>query len=343
MDTTVFEGFHGRLLEKRHSLIEWLRSTSPRQRQVHLGPTDERAVQSHLQGIENAIEKAESRTLGHCEVCHGFVEVELLEMDYTACVCLSHFSPEERRLLEADLELAQTIQRALLPQQVPEIPGLELAAFTRPAQIVAGDYFDFLHYRDGTHGLAIGDVAGKGMAASLLMASLQAFLRTVTPESDSPIEVVTRLNRLFSHNIHYTTFATLFLARWDATTHTLDHCNAGHNPPLLYRRSPNGDEQLTWLRASAPAIGLVETLHFKRQMSHLAPNNLLLCYTDGVTEATNPQAEEFGYQRLADLIRQSATLPAPDLVSVVRQALEAFTDGHARADDTTIIACRVAE
>ena len=193
MEGTVFERIRTGLLEKRRYLGEWLRSVPVGRRQRLLGPADEQAVQISLQVIDANLAKAAEGTLGLCRVCHDYVDTRLLEMDYTACVCLDHFSDQERRRLEAELELSQTVQKALLPQHMPAIPGLDLAVFSRPAQIVGGDYFDFFRFRDGAHGLAIADVAGHGVAAGLLMASLQTALRTLVPESDSPADVLQRL------------------------------------------------------------------------------------------------------------------------------------------------------
>jgi sigma-B regulation protein RsbU (phosphoserine phosphatase) len=182
----------------------------------------------------------------------------LLEADYTACVCLDHLSAGEKRQLESELELSQTIQKALLPQRVPAIPGLDLAFFSRPAQILGGDYFDFFQFRDGVPGLAIADVVGHGISASLLMASIQTALRTLVPESDSPSDVLQRVNRFLLHNVHFTTFVTIFLGRFDNGTCTLDYCNAGHNPPLIYRQQETGNNPVSWLQPTGAAIGLVE-------------------------------------------------------------------------------------
>lgn len=291
-----------------------------------------------MQVLETAIEKTEDQTLGLCEVCHDYIETGRLEMDYTCCVCLDHLSADEKNRLE--LELATKVQQALLPQQAPEVPGLELAAFSRPADIVGGDYFDFFRFRDGAHGLAIGDVAGKGMSASLLMASLQASLHTLAPDYDSPADVVRRLNLLFCHSIHLTKFVTLFVARIDPQTGQLTYCNAGHNPPLLLRAASNGRGPLSTLQPTGAAIGLVEEFEFGVETVGLAPGDVLLLYTDGVTEAINPQAEEFGQERLVELVRQGSDWSAQSLVRAVRQGLQEFTGGQPLADDTTIVACK---
>ncbi len=312
MSVSVFDRVRTSLVQQRQNLATWLYSTPPQEKQLRLGSADEGAVHAHLQVLDSALEKADDHTLGLCEVCHDYVEPSRLEMDYTACVCLEHLADEERRRLESDLELSQKVQQALLPQQVPDIPGLELAAFSQPARIVGGDYFDFLHFRDNTHGLVIADVVDKGMAASLLMASLQASLRILVAESDSPAKVVERLNSLFIHNIHLTQFVTLFLGRYDHTTRTLHYCNAGHNPPLLYRESSKRSRVgVTGCSRQEPPSVWWKSLSSAIMPSRLMPDDTLLLYTDGVTEARNLQGAEFRPQGLMDFVQQHARLAGP--------------------------------
>jgi sigma-B regulation protein RsbU (phosphoserine phosphatase) len=129
------------------------------------------------------------------------------------------------------------VQKTLLPQEVPNIPGIEIAAFSRPAQIVGGDYFDFIDFSNGFHGLAIADVAGHGVSASLHMASIQALLQTLVPDNKSPAEVMRQVHKLFIHNIRYETFVTFFIGAFDSSTKTLTFCNAGHPPPLILRKT----------------------------------------------------------------------------------------------------------
>jgi sigma-B regulation protein RsbU (phosphoserine phosphatase) len=312
----------------------------------------EAAAQAHLHVLDTAILQAEAQSLGRCVVCQDFIEESRLEMDYTACVCLDHLSREEQERLEFELELSAKVQQALLPQQVPDIPGLQLAAFSRPAHYVTGDYFDFFRFRDHAPGLVIGDVAGKGMSASLLMASLQASLRTLAPDYTSPAEVVRRLNSLFVHNIRLTRFVTLFLARFDPATRTLTYCNAGHNPPLIYRTQKDLtglsnlsglNSQITWLRPTGAAIGLVEEVQFGEARLTLEPGDNLLFYTDGVTEAINPQEEEVGSERLAQWVSQGAALSPQELVREIRRGLQEFIQDSPLADDTTLIAGKVVE
>ncbi len=338
MGNSVFDRVRTSLVAQRQNLAAWLEGTPSQEKQLRLGPAGEGAVQAHLQVLDTALDKAADHTLGLCEVCQGYVEPSRLEMDYTACVCIDHLAAEERRRLESDLELSQKVQQALLPQQVPSIPGLELAAFSQPARIVGGDYFDFLRFRDNTHGLVIADVVDKGMAASLLMASLQASLRILVADSDSPAKVVERLNSLFIHNIHLTQFVTLFLGRYDPATRTLHYCNAGHNQPLLYRQAANEVPQACWLQPTGAAIGLVEEAVFYDEAIALQPGDTLLLYTDGVTEARDLQGAEFRPQGLIDFMQQRTQSRAPELVRELRRTLQEFTGGQPLADDTTIVA-----
>jgi sigma-B regulation protein RsbU (phosphoserine phosphatase) len=325
------------LAEKRQQLSQWLNRTPAPQVQEQAGISGRQGVLEHLQVIETSLEKAEAKTLGICEVCNEYVNPRLLEMDYTACICLDHFSENERRQLEQELELSQAVQRALLPQQMPSVPGVELAAFSRPAQIVGGDYFDFFGFQDGAQGLVIADVAGHGVSASLLMTSLQTALRSLAPASRSPSQVIQRINHFYLHNANYPTFATLILGRYEPVEQILTYCNAGHNPPAHWHRR---EKRLEWLRPTGPAIGIVEDSRYSTAAVRLSAGDALLFYTDGVTEATNLQDELFGSDRLAALVEQNSHLPAQELVYAVRQALTNFSGGKQLADDITLLALK---
>jgi sigma-B regulation protein RsbU (phosphoserine phosphatase) len=223
---------------------------------------------------------------------------ELLQMDYTSAVCLGHFSDEELRQLESELELSQVIQRGLLPQRVPSIEGMNLAAFNRPAQLVGGDYFDFVDFKDGKHGLVMADVSGHGVSAGMFMSSLQTAFHTLVPEADSPLDVLERINRLYIQHINFTTFITIFFGKYDPQTRTLSYANAGHSSAYLHRVAT---DQEIWLRPTGPAIGLKEGFTICREDIRLEPGDILLLYTDGITEATNHQGILWGEDRLADI------------------------------------------
>ncbi|HEY3476838.1 MAG TPA: SpoIIE family protein phosphatase [Anaerolineales bacterium] len=337
MVTDLYERIQEGLEEKQKEITEFLESAPEEEKSVCLG-NEEHCAETHLHVIETSLEKIEDSTLGICVVCQGHVDARLLEMDYTAMVCLDHYSDEERRRLESELELSQIVQRALLPQQVPQIRGVELAAFSRPSEIIGGDYFDFFQFRDGTHGLVIADVSGHGVSAAMLMSSLQMAIRTMAPETDSPAEILERLNRFYIHNIHFTTFVTVFLARFDPVTLTLTYVNAGHNPPAVRRKA---DGSIRWLKPTAPAVGLSEHFHPRMEMMGFSEGDSLLLYTDGVTEVVNISNEQFGLERLAELVQQYADRTAPDLLQAVRQAVSAFGGNRPLMDDVTMVALRI--
>lgn len=341
MEAITLERMRKGLLQKRDSLTAWLHATPSVKKEVLLGPSTERSIQARLNVIDAAITKADSKALGKCEICKGEVEPALLEVDYTACVCIEHLSAEERRQLENELELAQRVQQMLLPPEAPSIPGLEVAAFSRPAQFVGGDYFDFVNFSNGWHGLVIADVAGHGVSASLQMASIQALLRALVPASRSPAQVMSLVHKLFIHNIRFDTFVTCFLGAFDASTRMLTFCNAGHQPPMLLRKSGSSKESIDLLLPTGAAIGLVEEARFGENTVKLQEEDLLVMYTDGVTEAVDPQNHEFGRKRLAELSRQADDIPAKQVVQVIRQNLARFSEGRPFKDDITIVVCRV--
>jgi sigma-B regulation protein RsbU (phosphoserine phosphatase) len=248
---------------------------------------------------------------------------------------------EERHQLESELALAQEVQKTLLPQEVPNIPGLEIAAFSRPAQIVGGDYFDFVDFSNGLHGLAIADVAGHGVSASLHMASIQALLRTLVPINISPADVMRQIHKLFIHNIRFETFVTFFIGAFDPSTKTLTFSNAGHQPPLVLHKNKSKKESVEMLRPTGAAIGLVEGAEFTEKTIELHEEDLLVLYTDGITEAVNLQNQEFGRERLIKLSQQVNNSPVKQVVQEIRQGLEEFSEGKPLADDTTIVVCKI--
>jgi sigma-B regulation protein RsbU (phosphoserine phosphatase) len=296
-------------------------------------------LEEHLHVIDTSLHKIEEGTFGICEVCHAQVDDELLLMDYTASVCLSHYSENELRQLESELEMSQVIQRAVLPQRTPSIAGFEIAAFSRPAQIVSGDYFDFLPFKDGTHGFVVADVSGHGVSAGMLVTSLQMAFHTLASEDSSPTAVLERINHIYVHNINFSTFVTVFFASLDPATKVLSYANAGHNPPLIYRPSL---EEVIWLRPTGAAVGVMEHFNVRPATVQLMTGDIILLYTDGITEAINPQGDEqFGFERLAETVRKNANLSAEGLTGKIRQALNDFTQVNLLEDDITLVVSRV--
>lgn len=324
--------------EKRSNLSDWLETTPQPEKELCLDCEGDQPVIEHIAILDQTLEKVDNDTLGICKVCHGQIEDEVLEIDYTAEICLDDLSEPERRHLEAELEFSSEIQRALLPQYAPAFPGLDIGAFSRPAQIIGGDYFDFFRFKSGSYGLVIADVAGKGFSASLLMSSLQTALRTLAADSDSLSDVIHRINHYFLHNVNLTTFITIFLAQYDPEQRSLRYANAGHNPPLLYR--PGALPSLTWLAPTGAAVGVMEEYTLRSETIALQPDDILLLYTDGVTELASPTREFFGPDRLADLVAGNSGLSAQELVSSMRKGLAVFSASASPADDVTIVAAK---
>lgn len=338
MAIEIYERIETSLNEKRQNVTEFLETATETEKDICLG--DEHCVDTHLQVIETSLIQIEDNTLGICEICHESVDSELLQMDYTTTVCLGHYTEAELRQLESELELSQIVQRALLPQKMPSIEGVELAAFSRPSEIIGGDYFDFFKFRDGAHGLVIADVSGHGVSAGILMSSLQTALRTMAPDTDSPAEILERINRFYIHNINFTTFITVFLARYDPASLTLTYVNAGHNPPAVYRK---GSTDIDWLTRTAPAIGLAEDFHPRTEAVTFSKGDSLLLYTDGVTEVFNIGVEQFGQERLAELLLQNTDLAAPHILQAVLQGINVFGNNRSLVDDVTMIAMKISD
>ncbi len=341
MDTIETQNIQRNLAEKRQNLAEWLETASTEEKSLYLGPARVEQVREHIHVIDEALEKASKGELGICTICGEPVDEELLEMDYTAHVCLSHLTPEEAEPLERELELSRMIQQSLLPQEAPQFPGLDLAVFLRPAQIVGGDFFDFQRFQDGKFAILIADVVGKGMSASLIMASMQMALRALIPESSSPSMVLSRINSLFSHNMHFTMFVTMVLGAYDAEAKTLTYVNAGHNPPLIYRRWPERDGELLRLDPTGAALGLLEDPPFREKTISLMSGDMLFFYTDGIPEAFDGNGAQFGMERVEDLLRRHAASRPRALIRDLQAELQAFVGEHPPSDDITMIAGRV--
>ncbi|MBL8061831.1 MAG: PP2C family protein-serine/threonine phosphatase [Anaerolineales bacterium] len=334
MSTKLCDEVQTHLEETRINLTHWVEATPEEKQRTCLGSADGVCVEEHLHVIDETLAKIKDGKFGVCKICQHEVETQLLQMDYTSAVCLGHFSEEELRQLESELELSQIIQRGLLPSEIPFVDGLNIAAFSRPAQIVGGDYFDFVDFKDGSNGFVMADVSGHGVSAGMLMSSLQTAFQTLVPEADSPLSVLERINRLYIHNIRVTTFVTIFLGQYNPRTRTMSYANAGHSSAYLYRMAT--DEEI-WLRPTGPAIGLMERFLLRREDVQLEPGDILLLYTDGITEAADRQGVLWGEDRLAEIIRQNAKATAEQLIQIIMKAVKEHTNGSPLADDVTLI------
>ncbi|NOH01245.1 MAG: SpoIIE family protein phosphatase [Chloroflexi bacterium] len=334
MKDQLYDEVNSRLQQAQVNLTQWLETTPEEKRKACLGLKDESAIEEHLHVIDETLESIKDGTFGVCKICHHTVEPQLLQMDYTSAVCLGHFSDEELRQLESELQMSQIIQRGLLPKQIPTLAGMNISAFSRPAQIVGGDYFDFVDFKDGTHGIVIADVSGHGVSAGMFMSSLQTAFHTLIPETDSPLAALERINRLYIHNINFTTFVTIFLGKYDPKSRIMTYANAGHSSAYLYRVAT--DEEV-WLRPTGPAVGLVERFSLHMEEAELQPGDVFILYTDGITEAVSPEGLLWGEDQLAHIIRQNSGASAEQMIQAILKALGEHTNGAPLADDVTLI------
>ena len=242
----------------------------------------------------------------------------------------------ERDALERELNVAREVQRELLPRAAPRIESLELAGVCRPAIAVGGDYYDYLQHADDRPGLVIADISGKGVPAALLMASLQASVRSLFHTVADPGRLHARLNEALCRSSSMARYATAFVADFDPKTRRLTYSNAGHLPPLVVRR----DRTLRCDEGGMP-IGLFEGAAYETGALTLAPGDLLALFTDGVTEAPAPDGEEFGAERLADLLRAHLDHPLDAALQAVLDALSDWSGPVAPHDDVTLVLARV--
>jgi sigma-B regulation protein RsbU (phosphoserine phosphatase) len=247
----------------------------------------------------------------------------------------------QRERLDRELEIAREVQQRLFPQKLPQIKGLEFAGYCRPAQGVGGDYYDFVHLDDGCLGIAIGDVSGKGIAAALMMASLQASLRGQTIKPCATLsEMIQHINRLVYEASASNRYATFYYAQFDPATRVLRYVNAGHNPPILYRK--NGDAgQIIRLEEGGTVVGLFPDFPYCEASLELDYGDLLVAFTDGISEAMTSDEEEFGEERLVEAIRTCEARNAADMINCILERVDAFTAGAPQHDDMTLLIVRV--
>ena len=246
-----------------------------------------------------------------------------------------------REKLNREIEIAREVQERLFPQRLPEIAGLDYFGRCRTALGVGGDYYDFLALPYGKLGVALGDVSGKGIAAALTMASLQASLRADATRAGNDIAgLITRVNAMLYDASTEDRYATLFYAQYDPATHRLSYVNAGHCPPILLRSKANHAAVERLDQAGGTVVGLLPECAYEQAEISLAPGDLLVIYTDGFSEAMNPNLEEWGEERLIHAIANCAGLPAKGSISKIMQAADAFASGAPQSDDMTLVILR---
>ncbi|HKP73285.1 MAG TPA: SpoIIE family protein phosphatase, partial [Pyrinomonadaceae bacterium] len=256
---------------------------------------------------------------------------------------------EEERL-RRELELAAEVQRRLFPTHAPASATLELSGFCRPARGVGGDYYDFLTFDLEQIGVAVADVAGKGISAALLMSIVQASLRSQAMTNCASVQtegsianLVSAMNRLLCRSTGDASYVTFFYAQFDERTRQLTYVNAGHNPPFLIRPQPVALREsaaagaCVKLTTGGPVIGLFESFFYEEEMIQLQSGDLLVAYTDGVTEALSPGGEEFGEERLRDLLTAAPHLSAEEMRDRVVRDVQTWSAGAPQHDDLTFV------
>jgi len=242
---------------------------------------------------------------------------------------------EEKALatMKEQVRLAAQIQQDLLPKAPPALDGYDIAACSIAAQMVGGDYYDFIHVRDARWALCLGDVSGKGLPASLLMANLQATLRGQAA-LDQPVgHAITQSNRLLYQSTDPEKFATLFMGILDVSAHTLAYCNAGHEYPM--RVSPGGE--IERLVTGGIALGVLDSFPYEAGSTRLDAGDILVVYSDGIPDAIDPTETPFGEQRLLTLVREHAQAPARAIMDRIVEAVHTHEQGAPRADDLTVL------
>jgi sigma-B regulation protein RsbU (phosphoserine phosphatase) len=253
----------------------------------------------------------------------------------------------QRERISREIEIAREVQERLFPQTYPQLPGVDLAGFCRPAQAVGGDYYDFFllpsnSTTDARLALALGDISGKGISASLVMASLRASLRSIAGLQQGDLgTLISRVNDIVYQSSTASRYATFFYAEYDPVNHLLTYVNAGHNPPYVLR----GAETIA-LEATGTVVGLLADAEYSQATLHLHPGDILLAFTDGISEAMNHRDEEWGEENMLTTARQLLSRPdctttADQLLTCIFDAADKFTDGAPQHDDMTLLVCSI--
>lgn len=248
----------------------------------------------------------------------------------------SNMADRERLLRE--LEIARGTQRSFLPKQAPMIPGYDISAINIPAKEVGGDFYDFIPVTNKQWGFVIADVSGKGMPAALLMAISRTLVRASTAGNISAAGPIRQANDLICNDTRPGMFVTLFYAILEQERNRLRFVNAGHNPPLLFRR---GHENPIELRSKGLAVGIRQNIDLREAFMDFHPGDTLVMYTDGVTDAINEENTPFGKERLVRTIRENLYLPSSVIIEKIRDGVLAFSENKSQFDDITMVIIKV--
>lgn len=237
----------------------------------------------------------------------------------------------EKKRLEVQLEVARQVQLELLPASDPKVEGFDICAWNFSTEEVSGDYYDWVSIYEDQIGLVIADVSGKGVPAALLMAFLRASLRAAIHIGYAPHISMAKVNYLLWESIERNQFVTAFYGVLDASNKTLAYTNAGHNPPLLM----NADGTAHFMERGGLPLGMFRNTRYYEYYQSIEPGQILVLYTDGVTEASNLKEEEYGRERLERSVRDNRHLSARELITAIQQDVNIWTDGRGASDDMT--------
>lgn len=327
MDTAALNVFpvavRSQLLDRRHHL----------ERIIPEMPDAHPLVQL-LGEVDRALAKIDAGTFGTCEVCHTAVEAERLAVDPLARTCLGCMSDAQKRALERDLDLAGRVQRLLLPPPIVRSEGWEAAYVYQPAAAASGDYVDLVPLDSGELLFVVGDVSGKGLAASLLMTHLHATIRSLVALRLPFDELLARTNRMFYESVGANQYATLLCGK-AGLNGEIAIVNAGHCPPVVL-----GNGRAAVVPPTSVPIGLFADAPFPGERVTLAPGETLMVYTDGVSEAVDAAGREYGPERLIVAAARQMDLAPAQIVDGCAADLDRFRGTADRRDDVTIFALR---
>ncbi|HKR10657.1 MAG TPA: SpoIIE family protein phosphatase [Pyrinomonadaceae bacterium] len=239
----------------------------------------------------------------------------------------------ERERLERELALASEIQQRFQPTAPPHVDGYELQGISFPCYEIGGDYYDFIEREDGRLVIALGDVSGKGTAAALLMSSLHAAVHAQSASHDSLVATISAVNRYLADNIPANRFVTLFYAELDPDSGALSFLNAGHNPPLIVHAAGTVEQ----LASGGLPLGIKPDAEYREGRTQMQPGDVLVIYSDGVTEAVSPTGEEFGPTRLYEVVSRNVEASAAGIRDRIESSLTKFAQGTSAADDITLV------
>ena len=248
----------------------------------------------------------------------------------------------QRERLNREIEIAREVQERLFPQRLPPIDGIDYSGACRPALGVGGDYYDFLTLANGDLGIAIGDVSGKGIAAALLMASLQASLRGQAMMGQGDLaRLMKNVNQLVYEATPMNRYATFFYGQYNHDSRVFTYVNAGHNPPMILRRVQDGTTHVIRLETGGPVVGLFPNAPYQQASLVLEPGDVFVGFTDGISEAMNNEDEEWGEERLIPAVASNAGQSAAEMIPSLMAEADRFVSGAPQHDDMTLVVVKM--